>query len=659
MHDHRIDSFLVADNVRLEIVHESNPYFAGERISFVIRLRHLGSQEKCTLLKEKIEQLHKNIEDQIDNHSSIVNESNDQTNNATQNKWSMGSLFNALRGNPQENTTDTDIELDNERFGEYVSKQIQYHKPVNLMAGFVQVLGIFQYSPDVIKNTTFDTSANKIMFLNQSTNMSLNNITNEIPSESYDMNENGTTTEQANLKKYFQSHFKFGPQDPDTTFDSTDIPTLNVQDFFEEYDNLPFLVIPQSLLFPELTLQPGEVKTFHFRSDKLPEDLPPSYKYSENLAINYYVEFGVSKVNSMNIKPLFIKSPISISPMVTNKGLQYSTILGGKPHILEPGTIKEISQLSNPTRKQSVDLSAQILRRKSSVSIKQELPEQDIEKLKRSFLDVIKKTENYDDIEDLVESQLDLQFGKKETSPSIDPNLTNDSTEPKLIFNNTLNSTKENISDLKNQSLVDLVSIVETTEANSDENGNKSILEPQLVNPQKNYIINRNGERIATASFSKLFYSVTDNINITIQLANNELLSVSGINCSLELIESLNSDYINDSAVDSTKKSNRLTIASAHNVTFDETGPISVKLTIPKTPMNLFPGQFKTNIFQVKWAVLLRFILIPKSASSNVFEFYGDKKGIFFHSSETIEGEEFDCRIPVPILPTMKEMGGW
>ncbi|KAG0665914.1 hypothetical protein C6P45_000310 [Maudiozyma exigua] len=609
--------------------------------------------------KRKIDQLHKSIEDHIDNHSSIVNESHDQSNDTVPNKWSMGSLFNALRGNSQEDTADTDADLDNEKFGEYVSKQIQYHKPVSLMAGFVQVLGVFQYAPDIIKSSTFDTSANKIMFLNQSTNMDINNMTNEIPSESNDTNENGMQIGQTNLKKYFQSHFKFGTQDPDTTFDSTDVPTFNVQDFFEEYDNLPFLVIPQSLLFPELTLQPGEVKIFHFKSGKLPEDLCPSYKYSENLAINYYVEFGVNKVDTMNITPLFIKSPISISPMVTNKGLQYSAILGGKPHILEPGTIKEIIQPSNATRKQSVDLSSQILRRKSSVSIKQELPEKEIEKLKKSFLDVIKKTDNYDDIEDLVESQLDLQFDKKETSPRLDANLTNDSVEPKLIFNSTLNSTKENINDLKNQPLVDLISTVEATESDSNANANQPTLEPQLVNPQKNYIINRNGQRIATASFSKLFYSVTDNVNISIELTDNELLSVSGINCSLELIESISSDYINDSAIESTKKNNILTISSAHNVSFDKTGPISVKLTIPKTPMNLFPGQFKTNIFQVKWAVLIRFILIPKSASSNVFEFYGDKKGIFFHSSETIEGEEFDCRIPIPILPTMKEMGGW
>ncbi|SMN21097.1 similar to Saccharomyces cerevisiae YDR137W RGP1 Subunit of a Golgi membrane exchange factor (Ric1p-Rgp1p) that catalyzes nucleotide exchange on Ypt6p [Maudiozyma saulgeensis] len=659
MHDHRIDSLLIADNVRLEIVHESNPYFAGEQISFVVRLRHLGSVDKCNLLKEKIEELHKSIETRIDNEESILHEQNEQNNG---HMWSMKNLFGALRGNRDDESGDHhDIELDNERYGEYISKQIQYHKPVNLMAGFVQVLGIFQYSPDTIKSTTFDTSTNKLIFLNQSTHMTVNNV-DGIPSESNEAigpggESSDNNTDPKYLKKYFQSHFKFGPQDPDITFDSTDLPTFNVQDFFEEYDNLPFLVIPQSLLFPELTLRPGEVKSYHFKSNKLPNDLCPSYKYSENMAINYYVEFGVNKVESNQISPLFIKSPIYISPLVTSEGCQYTSELGSKPYIMEPGTIKEVVQTPNVTRKHSTDLSTPFNRRKSSISIRRDVPEIEVEKLKNSFVDLIKKTENYDDIEDLVDFQLNLQFGKQENDSitnSIKTNTATDSTDSKLIFNQISNSSKENISSLKRLPLSTLTSV---TLASSSVEGTR--LEPQLVNPQKNYIINRNGETIATAAFSKIVYTVTDDINITIQLADNPNLSVSGINASLELIEVINSNYLNDTVAGNAKNHNIRTISSARVVSFDETGLIPLKLTIPKSPMNLMPSQFKTNVFQVKWSLLLRFILIPKSSSSNVFEFYGDKKGIFFHSTENIEGEEFDCRVPISILPTTKDMGGW
>ena len=574
----------------------------------------------------------------------------------------MNKLFSALRGNNDGANADRhDIDLDNERNAEYISKQIQYHKPVNLMAAFVQVLGVFQYSPDTIKSSTFDRSANKLIFLNQSTHMTTNAV-DGIPSEpkeimgpSVDSSDNHTDPRY--LKKYFQSHFKFGPQDPETTFDSTDLPTFNVQDFFEEYDNLPFLVIPQSLLFPELTLQPGEVKSFHFKSNKLPEDLCPSYKYSENMAINYYVEFGVNKVESDVISPLFIKSPIYIAPFVTNEGYQYTSELGSKPYIMEAGTIKEVVQSSNMMRKHSTDLSAPFNRRKSSISIRRELPESEVEKLKDSFVSLINKTDNFDDIEDLVDFQLNLQFGNQlndNTTDSVKANISSNIGDSKLIFNDIPNSPKENINALKRLSLSTLTSLTPTSSSINGKNP-----EPQLVNPQNNYIINRNGERIATAELSKILYTVTDDINITIKLSENQNLSVSGINASLELIEVVNSDFLNDSVAENGKTHNIRTISSTHIVSFDETESIPLKLTIPKTPMNLMPSQFKSNIFQVKWSLLLRFILIPKSGSSNVYEFYGDKKGIFFHSSENIEGEEFDCRIPISILPTTKDMAGW
>lgn len=156
MHGHRIDSFLIADNVRLEIVHESNPYYAGENVSLVVRLRHLGSAEKHASFKEKIDELHKDIEKRIDSSSSIVNDNDENS----KGPWSMGSLFNVLK---RDNTNEEDIEAqrEHERYTEYVTKQLQYHKPVELMAGFVQVLGLFQYSPDTIDDSSFDTSSNK------------------------------------------------------------------------------------------------------------------------------------------------------------------------------------------------------------------------------------------------------------------------------------------------------------------------------------------------------------------------------------------------------------------------------------------------------------------------------------------------------------------
>ena len=661
MHGHRIDSFLIADNVRLEIVHESNPYYAGENVSLVVRLRHLGSAEKHASFKEKIDELHKDIEKRIDSSSSIVNDNDENS----KGPWSMGSLFNVLK---RDNTNEEDIEAqrEHERYTEYVTKQLQYHKPVELMAGFVQVLGLFQYSPDPIDDSSFDTSSNKLMYLNQSTRPEAeqNNGTGPnanhhvgLSSDAINGQQTDVTESHVNLRKYFQSSFKFGPRDPEAMFDSSEIPVFDVKDYFEEFVNLPFLIIPQSLLFPELTLQPGEVKSFHFKSEKLPNDVCPSYNNSENFAVNYYVEFGVNRVESNAIKPLFIKTPIYVSPLVTNNGYQYTSELGTKTCIMKPAHIREVLQSQGMKRKFSTDTSSTFARRKSSVSLPNDRSSMDIDALKKSFVDIIKKTTVEEDIEELIETQLNIQFGKEdETSPA--PDITNtegdqNEEESRIVFNHNTNSTKKNISILKRTANELMIMTSEPSSNSSDS------LKPQLVNGQNNYIINRNGQRIATASFSKVFYTTTDDIDLNIHLADNADFTVSGVNATLQLMEMINGSFLTDTAKDMAKKPNIRTVTTSHAVSFDETSDISFKLTIPKTPMHLMPSQFMSNVFQVKWSVLIRFILISKDGSPTMQEFYEDKKGVLYHSLDTIDGEEFDCTIPVILLPTDSDLAGW
>lgn len=54
MHLHRRDRAVVGGNIRLEIIHESNPCFAGEPICLLIRLKHLGSQHQKESLEKKL-----------------------------------------------------------------------------------------------------------------------------------------------------------------------------------------------------------------------------------------------------------------------------------------------------------------------------------------------------------------------------------------------------------------------------------------------------------------------------------------------------------------------------------------------------------------------------------------------------------------------------
>lgn len=652
MHNHRINSFLIADNVRLEIVHETNPNYAGEHISLMVRLRHLGSMEKYSMFKDTIEELHKDLEQQINNQSHATDNNDNRNDNDKKGPWLMNSLFHALK---RDSKDDMDIKekLEEQQFKDYVTKEIQYHKPVDLMAGFVQIMGIFQYDPEIIDRKTFKTSSNKIIGIGGPTDSkSKNNNMNS--------NDNGTNTDQSiatqdkqDIQKYFQSSFKFGPRRLNTFIDNDSFPLANFQDFLGEYEQLPFLIIPQSLLFPELTLEPGEVKSFHFKSDRLPKNLCPSYTMSKNLSINYQIEFGVSKVEPNSIVRVSMKVPIFVAPLVTSKGYQYTATLGDEPFIMKPATIKEVYQSHSSKRSHSVG-SVLFSRRKSLNSITYNQPIEHIDKLKENFINLIKTTEKFDDIEDLVDSQLDIQFGKSDESETDQTDFESnfDLGNTKLAYNNTDTSTRTNIINLKRFPIESL----------SDEEtsfyASKFIL-PQFVNIQKDYILNRNGQLIATISFSKPFYTVTDDIDMTIHLSHNSHLSVSGIAMKLNMLEVINPKYLSDSAKDDLREPKSTTIATSQAISFDDSESITFKLTMPKTPMNLMTSQFKSNIFQVKWALYLKFILIPESSSSNTYEFYEDKKGILFHSAETIEGEEFNCRIPVVILPSCDDFGGW
>lgn len=96
-----------------------------------------------------------------------------------------------------------------------------------------------------------------------------------------------------------------------------------------------------------------------------------------------------------------------------------------------------------------------------------------------------------------------------------------------------------------------------------------------------------------------------------------------------------------------------------HFICFDECKSVSVKLLPPRSPTNQITGQFKTDVFQHKWMVGLKFVIIAKTESITLDQFYEDKKGILFHSKENLEGEEFTCYVPIPILCTSEDFMGW
>lgn len=661
MHAHRIDSFLIGDNVRLEIVHESNPYFSGENISIVFRLRHLGSMQEYLHYKSKVNSIHKDIvaklnssdtSDSIDpraTHNDEATSSNIKSSDNRKKQWSMRSFFNGFTDSEtkssDQNLGNNDATADendsramysDQKVSMFIKKQLEYHRTVSLISGSVQISGIFQYDVDVIDDDKFKKKGNKIVGIDK-------------------------ITEQSNTSyaKYFNSNFANATSGLAAMSSNNNVVisgnevSAGIETVYEQesidYHELPILVIPQTLLFSEITLEPGEVKTYHYKSPKIPLDLCPSYSSSKNIAINYSLEFGVNQISHDKVIPYNINLPIFIAPNIDDSGLQQTAELDKETYITIPATIKELKQYHphRNTRTLSTASAISMGRRASTYSQDES---KSSKKFIKNFVELVSSMENDKSlhIEDLIESQLSFQFNRPDNySDSGNTDFeTKDSIENSII-NTKMHSVKRNIEYLKNNSHM----ILNDTE--------KKNLAPQLHDIQKNYTINRNGSLIATLALSKLIYTASDDINIVLNFDDSNPdseMKITAVTAGLEIVELLNPEYVTDKNVPT---STTQRISETQAVCFEHCESMPLKLTIPKTPMNQIASQFKTNIFQVKWLLALSFVLINKKETPNIFKFYEDKKGALFHSSENMEGETFTCRIPVYILPTADDFGGW
>lgn len=653
MHTHRIDSFLVTDNIRLEIVHESNPYFAGEPISLVVRLKHLGSQNELLNLKEGIRELHQQVERKQEQEEQRDNLREDEGR-----AWSMKSLLNAFKGENNTSTGGTGMSQaefeKNSKIQEQISKQLQFHKSIDLISGYVQISGALQFDPEAIDESKLEHASTKKIgidnFLNHATGDKLGAAIGD---------GTASNSEKGNLAKYFNSKYNASTIGLPTVYDERDglkgdatpVFALGNMSTAVEYQQLPIFLIPQTLLFSEMLLEAGKTKSFRFKSNKLPNGLAPSYNISKNISIGYNFEFGVSRLVLGEIKQYSVRVPINISPYVNSVGSQYTSILNQTLIIMEPGNVKEFKQKPSAQKRPSTASLAPLSRRSSSFMGVQEKND-DAEKVIQNFITLVESNQNgFKDMDDLVESQVEMQFpnySSEETS-----NITAETTKD----DQSIYTTKK--SDLVSNNISNLYSLstnyADGEPAPNAENG----LIPQLTNLQKSYQINWNGQPITKLLLSKLFYTTSDDIDLVLQLDPNSppLHKVSAVTVSLEAFEIINRKYAAD--VENLGRPHGTQVYESHAICFDTCDCIPVKMVLPKTPMNQLPSQFRTDVFQFKWMLILKFVLVPRVANISLEQFYEDKKGVLFHAKETLDGEEFSCHIPLPLLPSAHNFGGW
>ncbi|CCD27009.1 Rgp1p NDAI_0J01170 [Naumovozyma dairenensis CBS 421] len=715
MHSHRIDSFLISDNLRLEIVHELNPYFAGEHISMVFRLRHLGKLQEYNNIKSRVTELEASLkkyhEEQERQQELLEKNKNDQ-------RWSMKSFISAFKKDRKdahgsietksegpreppkiaiEEPTDDETneahtetpregldhcpntkakddcepptEIDpsietkqnkldpalTERLIEQLHRQKSFHNPIDLISAYVQISGIFQFDPNVINESNFEPLESKIVGV-------------DALSSRYNSHKTNDKTNDK-LSPYFNSNFNtitngllsFDYKHSDS-LNGTSVNAVldlgNIQNIPEKIKQFPILLIPQTLLFSEIFLEPGEVKTFYFKSSKLPKDLCPTYTSSRNISLNYSMEFGTTRINNDDMIPYVVQVPIQIAPFINEKGYQYTSVINKKPYILKAGSIKEVRRAQNKRKISTASTVSFSGRRNSSLkgsSISDN--HENIGKVTQNFIKLVEMNQNgMKHIEELVDLQLEVQFPSENDNSENENNITKE--EMEFLDKHTY-SVKNNISSLK----LSAASFNMDTDINNnggDDNSNPQTVEnkatslqPQLLNLQKKYLISKNGHLLARLTFPKLFFTTSDDIDLIVTLVSNpeSKKKVTAITVALESFELINPKY-NVKSLGDSPVPKRERICESHAICFDGCDSVPFKLVIPKTPMSQLPTQFKTDIFQFKWTLSLKFVLVDGKENVIQQKFYEDKKGALFHSNETVEGEFFQCHVPIILLPS-------
>ncbi|SCV00143.1 LAME_0G07800g1_1 [Lachancea meyersii CBS 8951] len=612
MRNHRVDTQKVAENVKLEVVYESNPYFAGESVQVLIRLRHLGSLQTHEQLDLSLQALKQQQEDQ-----------EKETANGKRKSWTVQSLWGSI------NSEKKALSEKNQATIARVEKDLQFHSPVRLASCYAQIYGSFQYDPEAINSRGFEQQAHHRLAGVGSLKLS-----------------EGKNSIAESFAGLLFSNLE------DVARESVAEPTT-------ELVKVPFFLIPQTLVFSETILEPGQTRTYHFKSPRLPQDLAPSYQTSKQLKIQYFLNFGLTEIKANQVVPFNADYNIHICPFIDVHGRQQTSKLDNDIFIAAPGRVKEIKESVQSRRKSSPSI---LMRRKSSlISIntpesKQEANLECKALFKQLMSDQDSSAKLANDIEGLVDQVMECQFGtdNTETSEEDEGETTLDQSQ--------LSVRKESVSVRNNLTTLfrNLTKASSTTEDvdNSDTPETVDFIS-QVKKLQREYIINRDGVFVAKVTLSNLFYTTSDDIDLTIQLGVDEPHKVSAVTTSLKSFELINPKYCTEITSGSSRRQGN-TFDESRAICFEDTSTIHTKLLPQRSPTKQMTSQFKSDIFQFKWMLCLKFVLINRAEMPELMQkYYEDKNGSLLHAKQSLDGEEFVCHLPLTILPTAKNFAGW
>ncbi|ODV97913.1 hypothetical protein PACTADRAFT_47745 [Pachysolen tannophilus NRRL Y-2460] len=672
---HSIFNQLINESIRLELIYENYPVFAGNGndLSLILRFKYIGKLPAPTNADNVKDNTH------LDNDYVATDNTLNAKGNDEDNSWSsIGKRLSFQLSNTTRSLFLAELENINEE-----EESAKNKKDESLLAGYSQIFGYYTLNDEIFDIKSFKEIQSKTVIGGK-----LGGI------NGLDFNNKDDDGYWNTFSSGFGALFSAGVIPDD---DGANVHKRNNDESMKS-KIIPIFSSTQSILFSEISFKNLNSLTKEFyTSIQLPKFLPPSYNSLSSLKIVYNLVVGFQMFDENNKlvnKTLYF--PLEIQPFINQFGQQPIFDLL-QPKLNYMCQVK-VLDLNDSAGKNSPDRKATFrsIRRRlgkdipshnrrsstisvSSFNIEEENsyysngnPDQKLNIIERQkFIDFIAEMNKNNDligIQEKFETQFLSEIGN-DIKEDVRENLINIMTNPSDIakkineFNKSNNDKKEIIHDhdIKFHSQIP-------------------------IKPQLNFILKRNAELIATISLSKSIVTSNEILKVHLNMKNSKI-PITGLITKIIKVEKFNdTDYIrnDDESTSSIELNSNYELETNVNEifisSFNENDELSFDMLIPNDKVR--NGQFKTNLLEVKYVLLFKFILLNRDASNKSstdeaqktkeedtseseknYEFvniYNDSKGALYKAVDHLDnGMEFYCKIPLILLSNYEQDFGY
>lgn len=358
--------------------------------------------------------------------------------------------------------------------------------------------------------------------------------------------------------------------------------------------SIPLISTPQSILFVDLQLGPGQSKSFTYKH-KLPPDLPPSHK-GRAIKIDYQLMVGTQRAQTVGQKNNMrqVRIPFRLFPGICINGALISHDLI-EPHVL--------------MRDQAITKAINERHKKTPVTPEKQTS---VIKTKSAFLAYT---------EQLLQSSLN-DGGEALLSP------TEARRESRLFLD------EEASDSLPMAELVEMH--VTRPTMNQDQSSTRS---------SNTFAIQRAGQPVAVISIVRPSYRLGDTVTAVVDLANSHS-HIFTLNVFLET-EEIVSEAIALRSASSIRRATRRVYSAASEVTINQRRAVFGFMI----PWNATP-EFVTSGVSLEWKLRFEFVtsVAPKSQEDLMEEVGRDERGSLYAALQELYTETFEVGVPLKVF---------